>query len=245
MRKNVNSQQVLFSDGEKIRKKKFLKNIYLDFYSQFKNTKYPKDGKVIELGSGAGFLKEIMPKVVTSDVLAGPTIDKVLKAEKIPYKNNSIAGFVMIDVLHHIKNSEAAFKEMERCLIKSGKIVMIEPYNSLWGGLIYKYLHYEHFDPKAGWKVQGKGRMSDSNTALPWIIFKRDRKIFEKKFPSLKIRKVRPHSPFRYLLSGGLSKPQLIPTFLYSAVRYFEDKTLLPLLPYLGMFVTIKLEKVK
>ena len=242
MRKNVDSNKILLNDRKLIRQKGFLNRIYIDFYNEFKKTRIAR-GHLVEIGTGAGFIKEIIPSVVTSDVIKGPDIDKVFFAEKIPFKNSSVSAFFMIDTLHHIKNSEVAFKEMERCLKKGGKIVMIEPYNSWLGYFIYKYLHYEHFDPKAGWKVQGEGRMSDSNTALPWIIFERDRKIFKRKFPKLKIVRVEPHTPIRYLLSGGLSKPQFLPTFSYEWVKILE-KIFSPLNKYIGMFVTIKLKKI-
>lgn len=242
MRKNVNSNKVLLSDRKLIRQKGFLNKIYRDFYNEFKKTKVPK-GKLVEIGSGAGFIKEVVPKVTTSDVVKGPDIDKVFFAEKIPFKSSSVAAFFMIDTLHHIKNPESALKEMLRCLKRGGKVVMIEPYNSWWGYIIYKYLHYEYFNPKAGWKVEGKGRMSDSNTALPWVIFERDRKIFEKKFPKLKIVSVKPFAPMRYLISGGLSKPQFLPTFTYEWVKFIE-RLFSPLNKYIGMFVAIEVKKI-
>lgn len=243
MRKNVNSNKVLLSDRRLIRQRGYLNKIYRDFYAEFKKSKVP-NGKLIEIGSGAGFIKEIIPSVITSDVVKGPDIDKVFFAEKIPFKSSSVAAFFMIDTLHHIKDVEIAFKEMERCLKRNGKIVMIEPYNSWWGYIIYKYLHYEHFDPKAGWKVEGRGRMSDSNTALPWIIFVRDRKIFQKKFPELIIDSVKPFMPITYLVSRGLLKPQLLPTFTYGWVKFIE-KLFSPLNKYVGMFVIIELHKQK
>ena len=129
MRKNVDSNSVLLSDRKLIREKGFLNNIYKDFYNEFKNTQKP-DGIFVEIGSGAGFIKEVLPLTITSDVIKGPDIDKVFLAEKMPFKNTSISTFFMTDTLHHIKNPERAFQEMSRCLKKGGKIVMIEPYNS-------------------------------------------------------------------------------------------------------------------
>ncbi len=225
-----------------IKKKVILKKIYEKFYSEFKKTKIPK-GKVLELGSGGGFLKQTISNIITSDVVKGPGIDKVFFAEKIPFRNNSVSGIYMLNVLHHIKNPERAFREMERCLKVGGKIKMIEPYNSLWSKFIYQNFHHELFNPKANWQTKGKGRMSNANDALPWIIFIRDREIFEKKFPNLKIVKIVPHTPFLYLFSGGLSKPQLIPNFFYRYITSIEN-ILTPINKYVGMFVTIELEKI-
>lgn len=240
---NQDTKQALLDHRKKIRQKKFLYKIYVDFYQTFKETSLPA-GPIVEIGSGAGFIKDIMPNVITSDVIAGPDIDQIFSADKLPFKNNSIAAFVMIDVLHHIKDSEKALKEMFRCLKPKGKVIMIEPYNSLLGGLIYKYFHPErkNYKPKAGWKIEGYGRMTDSNPTLPWIIFVRDRKLFEEKFPKLKIIKVNPHTPFKYLISGGLTKLQFLPTSFYPLVHSME-KSLSPLNKLIGMFVTIELQK--
>ena len=235
------NESSLLRDKEIIQKKKFLNSIYFYFYEQLRPNNIP-EGKVVELGSGAGFIKKVIPKTITSDVIGGPEIDKVFFAEKMPFGNKTVAAILMIDVFHHIKNVEKALTEMQRCLKVGGKIIMIEPYNSLWGGFIYKYIHHEHFDANSEWKVKGKGRMSDSNAALPWIVFERDRKIFETKFPELKILKIEPHTPFLYLLSGGLTNYQFIPTFLYPLARNLE-KLLSSFNHWLGMFVTVELQK--
>lgn len=241
---DLNSYKALLEHRKIIRKKSFLRKLYFDFYQEFTNAPIPK-GRIIELGSGAGFLKELIPGVVTSDVIGGPDIDKVFYADKMPFNDSGIAAFLMIDVLHHIKDPEKALMEMKRCLKVGGKIIMIEPYISAWGFLIYKYFHPERkgFDDKSGWKIKGSGRMSDANAAATWIIFKRDRKIFEKKFPGLKIVRFNPHTPLRYLISGGLSRFQVLPTYFYPTVKFLEDKLAI-FNDYIGMFVTISLQKV-
>jgi SAM-dependent methyltransferase len=238
---NPDSPEYLKVHRKLIQKKSFLKQVYLNFYSAWAKQAVKKP--IVELGSGGGSIKEIIPWVLTSDIIKGPGIDRVFHAEKMPFESNSIGTFVMLDVLHHIKNPESALKEMQRCLKMGGKIIMTEPFKSLWGGFIYRYIHHEPFNPHADWNTKGKGRMSGANTALPWIIFVRDRKIFQKKFPNLKILKISPHTPFTYLISGGLTKYQFLPTATYSLIRFIEN-ILAPLNPLIGMFVTIELKKI-
>lgn len=237
----LDSPKTIFIHQAAIQQKPFLKRVYEDFYNEFKKIRTPK-GLPVELGSGAGFLKELIPNVLTSDIVKGRGIDKIFSATEIPFKKETIAAFFMFDVFHHIKNPEKALREMERCLKPKGKILMIEPYNSLWGRFIYQNFHHENFEPNSGWKIKGTGRLSDANGALPWIIFVRDRKIFERKFPGLKIVKVIPHTPFCYLLSGGMSKPQFIPELFYPIVKFIEN-ILSPFNSIIGMFVTIELRK--
>lgn len=227
-----------------ILKKPFLKKLYLDFYKEFKKTitNLPK-GKLVEIGSGGGFLKDVIPEVITTDVLNGKDIDIVLPKGKLPFENNSVSAFFLMDVLHHIKDPVIFFTETSRCLAKGGKIVMIEPHNSLWGRFIYKNFHHEPYNENARWEIMGNGRLTNANIALPWIIFFRDRKRFENSFPSLKIKRLTPHTPFRYLLSGGLSMRQFLPSFTYNLVKVVET-LLSPLNRYLGMFLTIELEKI-
>ena len=149
----------------------------------------------------------------------------------------------MIDVLHHIAEPAAFFAEACRCLKANGKIVMIEPANTCWARFIYKNFHHEPFETDGKWGVDHSGPLSKANGAIPWIIFSRDRKIFETEFPALKIIKIRNHTPFRYLISGGLSLRQLIPSFMYPVVKAMEF-LLTPVNGLIGMFQTIELQKI-
>jgi len=129
-----------------------------------------------------------------------------------------------------------------RCLKAGGRIVMIEPANTWWSRFVYQNFHHELFDMQAKWEQQELGRLSHGNGALAWIIFSRDGKIFEEEFPSLKIVSIHNHTPLRYLLSGGLTLRQLVPSFTYPAVIVLEY-LLSPLDNILGMFQTIELQK--
>jgi len=244
-----------------IQKKPFLKKLYIDFYKQFKKAVSDSKNKIlVELGSGGGFIKEIISNVITSDVLELPNVDKVFSALDMPFEEASVDAFFMFDVLHHITEPRAFFREALRCLKVGGKVVMIEPANTLWSRFIYKNFHHEAFDaqapewccrgqakcelgPRKAGTLQESGRLSGANGALAWIIFWRDRKIFESEFPSLRIVRLRNHTPLRYLLSGGLTLRQLVPSFSYPAVKAIEY-ALSPINDLSGMFQTIELEKV-
>src|SRR3989338_81887 len=208
--------------SEIIKKKYFLKKIYTGFYNIFKSSVGTIETKTcVELGSGGGFIKEIIPGVLTTDVLELPHLDRCFSGLRMPFDDSSVDAFFMIDVFHHIPDARLFLQEMARCLKSGGKIIMIEPANTWWGSFIYKNFHHEPFEPGAGWTLAGEGPLSSANGALPWIVFHRDREVFEKTFPSLKIRNLKPHTPFRYLISGGVSKRQLLPDFLY----WFVDGT--------------------
>jgi SAM-dependent methyltransferase len=227
-----------------VRRKPFLRRLYVDFYKEFANAVPDYEKKiVVELGSGGGFIKEVIVNAVTSDILRLPDVDKVFSAESMPFENASVDAFFMFDVLHHIADPRGFFKESLRCLKIAGKIVMIEPAHTVWARFIYKNFHHERFDPSGEWTLEEAGPLSEGNGAIPWIIFSRDRKMFEAEFPSLRVVRMRNHTPLRYLLSGGLTLRQLVPSFAYPVVKLTEF-VLSPMDNWLGMFQTIELEKV-
>ena len=207
-----------------IQSKPFLKKLYIDVYTQFKNSipDINNNKFLVELGSGGGFIKEVIPDVITSDIIELPDIDMHFSALNMPFENNTVDAFFMVDVLHHINNTRTFFKEVNRCLKSGGKLIMIEPANTLWSRFIFKNFHHEPFDYSGGWELTNTGPLSSANAAIPWIIFYRDKKIFEKEFPYLKIVQLKPHTPFRYLVSGGVSLKQLLPSFTYNIIKGIE-----------------------
>lgn len=225
--------------------KPFLKRIYVDWYVQFKNycEQQSVQGKIVEIGSGGGFLKDVYPQVITSDIMPLSVCDMQFSAEKMPFEEDTLKAIFMLNVLHHIPNNEAFFSEAQRTLVKGGFIYMIEPATTWFSKIIYKNFHHEPFDEKASeWKFASKGPLSDANGAIPWLIFKRDYKKFEQLFPELELINFQYHTPLKYLLSGGLSKPNLVPYFLFGVVSFIE-KIISPLNSKIALFQTIIVRK--
>jgi SAM-dependent methyltransferase len=240
---NLDDPSVTMLHGEILRKKTFLKKVYTDFYRQFRDAvPNPKSKVLVELGSGGGFIKEIIPDVITSDILNVAGVDKVFSATDMPFKDSSVDAFFMFDVLHHIGEPRRFFNEADRCLRPGGKIVMIEPANTGWARFIYRNFHHERFDTRSGWGLDKTGPLSQGNGAMPWIIFVRDMETFEREFPRLKIVSLRNHTPMRYLFSGGFTLRQLVPSFVYPVFKAVEY-LLTPADNWLGMFMTVVIEK--
>jgi len=226
-----------------LHKKVFLRKVYEYFYKEIKNnTKNIPEGKILELGSGAGFIKKYIPQVVTSDYLKLPNVDRKINAEKLPFKDKSLSAILMLNVFHHINNPEKALREFSRCLKPGGKIIMIEPHNSAFGRFVNQNFHHEIFDPNSDWKLKNKGPLSGGNGAIPWIVFVRDKDKFEKKFSKLDIGKYEAHSPFKYIVSGGFTRKPLLPAAFYPIIQIL-DNLLSPINNYLGLFATIVIKK--
>ena len=240
---NLDSPERTMFHRELILNKPFLKKLYLEWYKIFNDgIKNIPQGKIIELGSGGGFLKEVCPEVICTDILPLPTNDMTFSALEMPFKENELGGILMLDTFHHIPNAQKFLQEAKRVLRKEGKIIMIEPANSWWGRFIYKNFHHEPFDPKGSWQIPSSGPLSGANGALPWIVFVRDKPDFEKQFPEWKIVSITYHTPLRYLISGGVSFKSFVPAWSYGLIRGL-DKAASATSKEFTMFMTIKIVK--
>ena len=150
---------------EIILKKQFLKKIYCEWYNHLRvYCGYTDSNKILEIGSGAGFIKQIMPYVLTSDIIKLPTCDTVIDCTNIPFEDNYFDSILMVDVLHHISNIDLFFLQAEVKLKPGGLIVMSEPWNCSWSRFIYKNFHHEPFDVNADWNIPEKWPLSGAET---------------------------------------------------------------------------------
>jgi SAM-dependent methyltransferase len=226
-----------------IQSKPFLKAIYDEWYAVLTREVPPGEGGVLELGSGAGYCNKFIPGLITSELFECPGISLVADAQRLPLAAKSLRAIIMADVLHHIPQARLFFAEASRCLRPGGKILMIEPWVSAWSRFVYSRLHHEPFLPGAtDWEFNSNGPLSGANTALPWIIFQRDRGEFEKEFPEFSIEKINPFMPFRYIVSGGVGMRSLMPGFTHPAWAALE-RALKFEMRHLGMFAFVELRK--
>lgn len=226
-----------------VQTKQFLHQVYQEWYSAIVSALPDGAGAVLELGSGAGFLAECIPGLVTSDIMRLPGVRAVLDAHRLPFTDASLRGIVMTDVLHHLPRVEAFLDEASRCVRTGGVIAMVEPWISTWSRFVYHYLHPEPVLPDASnWAFDSSGPLSGANSALPWIIFERDRQLFTTQFPQWGLKECRLEMPFRYLLSGGLSRLSLMPAGSFGLWRDIEER-LRPWMHRLAMFAFIVLER--
>ena len=189
------------------------------------------------------FLKDLLPETITSDVAPSSQLDVVIDGRHLPFAKASLRAIGMTNVLHHIPNVQLFFNEAGRCVRPGGVIAMIEPWVTGWSRLVYGCLHHEVMDPHSSeWTFEAEGRMSDSNMALPWIIFERDRRRFEEEFPQWRIEITEPFMPLRYLLSGGVSMRTVVPVWSYGLWRALERRAG-NWITSAGMFAKIRLTR--
>jgi SAM-dependent methyltransferase len=222
-----------------VRRKGFLSAIYRDWYARLAAAAAGgPEGKRVEIGSGPGFLKTRIPDLVSSDLVLADSVDMVFSCESMPFASASLSSLFLVNVFHHIQHPAEFLREAERCLRPGGHVVMIEPWNTPWSRLIWTRLHHEAFAPDAGWDLPVDTPLSAANGALPWIVFERDRAIFDATFPKLRVTSVRPFMPVAYLLSGGVSMRTFAPGFLYPPLRRVDA-----LFDRHGLFAQIQLTR--
>jgi SAM-dependent methyltransferase len=223
--------------------KPFLRQIYDEWYGAITRRLPTGEGRVLELGSGAGFLHHHVPDVIRSEIFLCPEIAVVLDSCHLPFAPQSLRAIVMTDVLHHIPDVRHFLAQAGDAVREGGAIVMVEPWVSAWSRVVYTHLHHEPFLPAAErWDFAASGPLSGANGALPWIVFQRDRHIFEREFQEWRIEEIRPGMPFRYLLSGGVSLRSLMPGWMFGACRSAE-RAMEPWMDHLAMFATVTLRR--
>lgn len=247
---DIDSKEAISVHRNIIKENQLLKRHYAFIYRHFKKTgdslaglKYPS----LELGSGGGFLKEYIPDVITSDVVASDGIDRVEDACSLSFPDNSLKAVYANGVLHHIKDPAACLYEIQRVLTPGGKFTCNEPSSGPFGYFMNRHFHDEHTDKHVkGWEAGEKGRhgrLTGANMALPYIIFIRDANDFRQKFKDLRITSFIYHDFLRYTLSGGLSYKPFVPKFLYGPVNFMEWLAK-PLMPVLGHNMLVTIQKI-
>lgn len=226
-----------------IREKAFLRDIYAEWYSSIAQALPNGPGSVLEIGSGAGFLDQFVPDLITSDTFTCSGVRLVLDGLRLPFGSGTLRGIAMTNVLHHLPIPRRFFSEALSCVRPGGAIVMVEPWVTPWSTLVYTRLHHEPFEPDApNWEFPSTGPLSGANGALPWILFERDRTRFEHEFPQWSIELIAPMMPFRYLLSGGISLRNLMPD--WSSAFWSNVEKLMGVRAHrMAMFATIVLRR--
>ena len=246
---DINSPSAIESHREIFHSKPLLRRLYLGWYREclpaFEETKDLR-GNILEIGSGAGFLEEVIPNLIKTDIVPNPYASKVMDAMKLDFGNETLRCIFLMGVLHHVPFPARFLREAERCLIPGGRLVMVEPSNNFLQRFLARYLdHYEYFDDGVeDWVNGSTGRMANANLALPWVIFVRDRTRFEKEFPSLKIKPIRHHTFLSYVVTGGMTYRSFLPAFAAPLVDGIENLAS-PFMEKLGTSMTIDIVKEK
>lgn len=181
--------------------------------------------KIVELGSGIGNIKDVIPGCLRTDLFPNPWIDQVENAYRLSFTSQSISDLVLFDVFHHLRHPGAALAEFWRVLRPGGRVLIFDPYISLLGWVVYGALHAEPVAWKAeivwnapvGWDSDEVDYYAAQGN-LTKLFFSNQ----GQQPDGFRIIGRFRYAALSYALSGGYSGPQLYPTALYPVVRRLD-----------------------
>lgn len=201
-------------------RKRALRAVYEGWFHRLRVACLP-GAPVVEIGCGPGFFKERYPEIVATDVAANPYADRLVDAAALPFGDEEVGSFVLLDVFHHLPMPEAFLRESARALRPGGRLVMLEPWMGLAGRMLYRWIHHEScdltVDPRTPWQAPDKDPML-GNSALSYLYF-RAGGVLERLGLPLRVIRREPLAAVAWVLSGGFQPVSLLPWRLVDAAN--------------------------
>jgi SAM-dependent methyltransferase len=208
---------------------------------------WSRPGRTVEVGAGAGNLKDSMPSVLSSDIVPADWLDVLLDAQTLPFATGSLANVVGVDVLHHIEYPRRFLVESQRVLEPGGRVVVVEPAITPVSWLTFKLGHPEpvrlRADPLADGLPNPMKHPFESNQAIPTLLTGRYRSRLERDVSELRFVHRQLLSPLAYPLSGGFRSWCLLPGPLVEPVLRLESRLIRALGPLMAFRLLLVLER--
>ncbi|MSR42390.1 MAG: hypothetical protein EXS10_10915 [Phycisphaerales bacterium] len=113
----LDDPEVSNARGALLQRHAYLHRLYTHWYEQLRSELPQREGDVLELGSGGGFLRDVIANVITSDVMKLTGVDRIIDASRLSFADDSLRAIVATNVLHHIPHIEIFFGEAERIIM--------------------------------------------------------------------------------------------------------------------------------
>jgi SAM-dependent methyltransferase len=180
-------------------------------------------GNVVELGSGIGNIKEVIPNCMRTDLFENPWLDRVDNAYALSFESASVSNLILFDVFHHLRYPGTAFEEFYRVLMPKGRVLIFEPCISLLGWVVFGLFHdepvalsdpIEWMAPPSWMPDQIDYYAAQGNATRIFVQGE-----FNEKLSNWRISKSLQLSAISYVSTGGYSRPSLYPNAAYPLMR--------------------------
>lgn len=210
-----------------------------------------KGGRILEVGSGIGVSRDSFEEITTTDIVQTPYVDRAMSAYELePMSADALwSDIIAMDVLHHLREPLRFFASAASVLEPGGRIILVEPAATLGGRVFYQLFHHEPIRPKdigPPFHFDFNGANGEfANMGMGVALFLHHREAVEEylRKHQLCIRSVVFRDCLAYPLTGGYSRPQLLPTTWIAAVLKFEAKLPQYWMRHFGLRMRIVLEK--
>ena len=209
------------------RNKPLLRDIYIAFHKLIaKHLSRGLDAYTVELGSGIGNIKEVIPNCIRTDLSPKPWIDRVENAYYLSFSDNTVDNLILFDVFHHLRYPGTSLKEFHRVLAPNGRVIIFDPCMSILGLIVFGLFHHEGlglgngirmFAPK-GWSSNKDLYYAAQGNASRIFIGRKYQSFLEDWRVVTKQR----ISAISYVASGGYSKPQLYPDIAFPLMKVVD-----------------------
>jgi SAM-dependent methyltransferase len=134
----------IHANAERWRRKPLLQEVYRGFYLEIaRELRRDLAGETVEIGSGIGNLKNVVPEALSTDLFPNPWLDRVENAYALSFANGSVANLILFDVWHHLQYPGTALAEFHRVLAPGGRLVIFDPAMGMLGRIVYGRFHHE------------------------------------------------------------------------------------------------------
>jgi SAM-dependent methyltransferase len=170
-------------------------------------------GIIVELGSGMGSIKDVIPDCVTTDLFPNLWLDRQENAYRLSFADGAVSNLILFDVWHHLRYPGAALSEFRRVLAPGGRVIIFDPAISWAGRFIYGLFHHEPiamgqpltWDPPSGFNAADADYFAAQGAATR-IFWRRED---AGRLSAWEIRETSPLPSFEYFATGGFSGPQV------------------------------------
>jgi SAM-dependent methyltransferase len=206
-------------------RKPVLRRIYERFHRQIsRSCRHDLSGPTVEIGSGLGQIKTVIPDCITTDVLPNPWLDRTENAYRLSFDNESVANLILFDVWHHLRYPGTALQEFQRVLCPGGRLIVFDPCMSLLGLLVYGLFHHEPLGLRKPipWSAPASW---DAAKADYYAAASNASRIFRQsglKLPGWETVSVQRYAALSYVASGGFRAPQLYPSMLLPLLQKID-----------------------